>query len=852
MYNNVKRVVSVAAAAACLFSAVKLVPFSFEDVSAAEIMTPFEITKDIKIGWNLGNSLDSTTSISDPSPADTETAWGNPVTTKAMIDTVKAKGFNAIRVPTTWYQHLDSNNNIDTDYLDRVQEVVDYAYKQGMYVILNVHHEAWVNRPDLGTAYDEMSVKLTAIWKQIAERFADYDQHLIFEGMNEPRAAETDHEWYGPLQSEYDTINKLDQDFVDTVRSVDSPYQDTRLLMVPPYCATSDSSMYSNLIVPDDDYICVSLHAYSPYSFVMDKTADHTQFTAANANELKNILTAMRDNYLDKDIPVIIGEFSSSNYQNTEARCEWAEYYLTTAKEFGLPCFLWDNNVDVNPGDPSEAHGYLDRANLSWYSASEPVIDTMMDVLNDSSVVWGSKRKAPIYVHPDINSGKNLYKFAAGQTIDSSVKDGNCTPSYDVSWSVLENKDVAVKFTGTIPNLAFMDDNWDNWTEFKPYQVDKENGIAYYSYESIKAGWTFATEPTHLLFRTDGVTTITQIQLIDLPQVFDPNQGGPQPTTGEVKRPDDDPDFKFSTKTYQFAMPERAQTDKTTVTLEIGEGIAKANVGGCIGYSVGDVWNDDIQWKTDLDEDGKATVVVDVTDIPVDVKTAQIQIWWCNVDKKDKDCDLVDYKITVDGQSSTTEPTTSGGGYEFELKKYPIDGFSADTKTVTFTVTGEPKASVGGGVGYVPGDGSSEWENINWSVDLGADGTAKVTVEMPELPAGSKGGEIQVWWSNIDTVDYDYDVTDIKANGGSTVEPTTGGNLPEVTKYGDADLDGEVGISDAVTIMSYVANKVKYPLSDQALANADVNNRGDGISNMDALAVQKYLAQIINSLPETA
>ena len=107
-------------------------------------MDAFEITQDMKIGWNLGNSLDATGGYGYTGLR-TETSWGNPKTTKVMIDTVKAKGFNTVRIPTTWYPHLDDNNNIDSEWMARVHEIVDYAVSNDMYVILNLHHEEWVN-----------------------------------------------------------------------------------------------------------------------------------------------------------------------------------------------------------------------------------------------------------------------------------------------------------------------------------------------------------------------------------------------------------------------------------------------------------------------------------------------------------------------------------------------------------------------------------------------------------------------------------------------------------------------------------------------------------------------------------
>lgn len=534
------RVISASAAAFCMFSAMNYFPAGSESVTAADVMQPFEITENMKVGWNLGNTLESTSSSANPG-LNSETAWGNPKATKELISAVKAKGFNTIRVPVTWYQHVDGDFNISEEWLARVKEVVDYAYNDGMYVILNVHHEEWINRTDFATAYDDMSPKLKKLWTQIATYFADYDQHLIFEGMNEPRAAGTDIEWSGD-QACYEVVNKLDQDFVDTVRSIESPYKDTRLLMVPDYCASGYDYIYSNLEVPDDDYICVSLHAYSPYDFAMNPNADmsaHQTFTTAYANELDSLFANMREYFTDKDIPVVIGEFGASNFGNTDARAAWAEYYVAGAKKYGIPCVLWDNNVINIDTTNGEAHGYINRNSLEWYPESEPVVDAMMKSVNDDSNPWGAEKKAPVYKHKDLDSGKVLYKDDTGQKIDASVPNGNCTQNYDITWEDLIGKEVAVKYTGDKPILAFMDSNWDNWTEVNAYTTDKENGIAYYSYESIRAAWTHDTDIAHLCLRTNSVTTILEISIIDAPELVEtPTE---TPTEAPTETPSEEP-----------------------------------------------------------------------------------------------------------------------------------------------------------------------------------------------------------------------------------------------------------------------------------------------------------------------
>ena len=663
--KNFKRIVSISAAAVCMISAIKMVPFGGDSASAEGSMTAFEITENMQIGWNAGNSLDATSSSSNPGLS-SETAWGNPVITKELISAVKAKGFNTIRIPTTWYQHLDSDNNIDEAWLARVKEVVDYAYDQDMYVILNIHHEAWLNRSDFATAYDEMSPKLIKIWQQIGAYFADYDQHLIFEGMNEPRAVGLSYEWTG-TQAEYAIVNKLNADFVNTVRNIDSPYKDTRLLMIPSYCASAYDYVYKYMDIPDDDYIAVSLHAYAPYDFTMNKEVDqsaHAEFTDKYKADLDSLFGNMRSYFTDKDIPVVIGEFSASNYNNTEARAEWAEYYIAGTKKYGIPCVLWDNDAYGN-ADTSEDHSYINRNTYEWYEHSEPVIDAMMKVINDDSIVWGSEKKCPIYIHPSIDSGKTLYSNASGQTIDASVTGGNCSANYDVSWSVLEGKDVAIKFTGDTPILAFMDSAWDNWTEVSAYHVDTENGIAYYSYDTIKAAWVHSTEPVHLCARTGGVTTITQISIIGQPEIQQPTtepatNPGTEPTTEPGTEPvTESPtetttgEFVFETKSYPITLPEG---DKSVYVLSVDfEGTPGASIGGGIGYQNGEDWVN-IEWSGNIGSDGTFNLLApDITDIPDDVTSAQVQIWWSNVwdsateTATDVDCEMTGYDVLGTG-----------------------------------------------------------------------------------------------------------------------------------------------------------------------------------------------------------
>ena len=153
-----------------------------EVITIADISSQ-ELVADMKLGWNLGNTLDATGGIA----LESERAWGNPTTTQEMIDEVLAQGFNVIRIPVTWEGHFGDGPDykVHEIWMNRVQEVVDYAYNKGAYVILDIHHEEWHFPSEENK--EAASEILTALWTQIAERFKDYDEHLIFDGLNEPR-----------------------------------------------------------------------------------------------------------------------------------------------------------------------------------------------------------------------------------------------------------------------------------------------------------------------------------------------------------------------------------------------------------------------------------------------------------------------------------------------------------------------------------------------------------------------------------------------------------------------------------------------------------------------------------------
>lgn len=327
-----------------------------------------ELVKEMKVGWNLGNTLDST--ITNPKgtelPSDWETAWGQPVTTKAMIDSVAAQGFNVLRVPITWEGKFGEGPDytIDPDWLARVNEIVDYGIDDDMFVIINVHHEEW----HMPTYENEAAAQeiLTALWAQIADHFKDYNEKLIFEGLNEPRLKGTPMEWNGGNDEARDVINHWNAAFVETVRNSGGNNK-LRHLMVTPYAASSMDKVLNDFAVPDDDKVIVSIHAYLPYTFALaDNAQATTEWSAdnpADTNDIDMLMANLKDRYLDKGRAVIIGEMGTRNRMNTEARAQCAKYYSEAAHNAGIPICWWDNNAFVGGG---ENFGLFDRKTFEW------------------------------------------------------------------------------------------------------------------------------------------------------------------------------------------------------------------------------------------------------------------------------------------------------------------------------------------------------------------------------------------------------------------------------------------------------------------------------------------------------
>jgi len=371
---NNKLIRRIVAALAVAIMLIQIVPVSANaEEGTLSGKTATEITAMMGKGWNLGNTLDAQGGNKTDIYTH-ETAWGNPKVTKELIAGVKAAGFTTIRIPTTWYNYIDKSNGyqIYPEYMARVTEIVDYAYDEGLFVIINVHHEPWVNRKDIDTAYVEIGKELVAVWEQISDTFADYDQHLIFEGMNEPRAQEKDYEWTGTAAC-YEAVNYLDQLFVETVRGNGKGYNNERMLMVPGYAASSNPTVLKALKLPEINgetasNICVSVHCYSPYNFCLSDA--QTTFDPKNSSDtadIKTLFSNLKSMFISNGIPVVIGECGATNSgDNNSSRLAWFAFMGAMSNDYGIPAIVWDNGANGTSG--GECHYYFVRKTGEAYS----------------------------------------------------------------------------------------------------------------------------------------------------------------------------------------------------------------------------------------------------------------------------------------------------------------------------------------------------------------------------------------------------------------------------------------------------------------------------------------------------
>lgn len=322
----------------------------------------------MKVGLNLYNSLEAFGDWFDWKDADGndnidafQTCWGNPLVTADWFNAVKANGFNAVRIPVTWFPHMDENDQVSEKWMNRVEEVVNFALDAGLYVIINVHHDTgdggWI-AADLSNI-DEISERYVTLWTQIATRFEQYGDHLMFESYNE--ILDKNNAWANVEGDAFIAVNQLAQTFVNTIRGLGGN-NGHRNLIVNTYAAQCSSDVLGTFEIPTDqitDHLMVQIHNYDPADFCrMTKELKDDEelplWTEDYQNELAAELDVLIDYYDTYHVPIIIGEFAANDKLAEEERAKYAEFMVTYCRQnANISLFYWNNIIDRTTFQPS-------------------------------------------------------------------------------------------------------------------------------------------------------------------------------------------------------------------------------------------------------------------------------------------------------------------------------------------------------------------------------------------------------------------------------------------------------------------------------------------------------------------
>ncbi|MGN1412142.1 MAG: glycoside hydrolase family 5 protein [Oscillospiraceae bacterium] len=335
---------------------------SNDDIKSDNVTSEsLEFVSQMSLGWNLGDTLDVCNAdrngdgiLDESSSTVDETLWGNPKATQQLFQSLKDDGINSVRIPVTWRDHLDENYNIDETWLDRVQEVVDYAYNLDMFIIINIHHDgggdqnfgAWIR--NASTNKDEIIEKYKIVWQQIADRFQDYSENLIFESMNEVGFDDL------PQVQAYSLLAEFNQAFVDLVRS-SGGNNPNRYLLIAGYWTDINMTISDYFTMPNDvaNRCIVSVHYYTPWEFCTTDI-NKTWGTESEIQLMETQVNKLVDRFINCGVPVIVGEYGVGYGTEKDSQILFCETFVKLCHDNGIPTFFWDNG------------NQLDRNSYEW------------------------------------------------------------------------------------------------------------------------------------------------------------------------------------------------------------------------------------------------------------------------------------------------------------------------------------------------------------------------------------------------------------------------------------------------------------------------------------------------------
>ena len=350
--KNVKVTVTQAASSS-LYPSYNTNPIAADATGMSSNAT--ELASKMKLGWNIGNTLEATGG---------ETAWGNPKVTKALIDFVKANGFNAIRIPCSWNQYLANSTNaqIKADWLARVKEVVQYCVDNDMYVIVNIHWDGgWLENNCTEAKKVENNAKQKAFWEQIATQLRGFDEHLLFASANEPNVEDA---------TQMAVLNSYHQTFIDAVGSTGGKNAYSNGIIQGPSTDIEKTNKLMTTLPTDKvaNRMMAEVHFY-PYQFTLmtkdeswgkvfyywgagnhSTTDTERNPTWGEEADIDKLFKSMKTQFVDKGIPVILGEFGAIRRDLTgdaltlhlKSRADFLKYVVKQSRANGMIPFYWD------------------------------------------------------------------------------------------------------------------------------------------------------------------------------------------------------------------------------------------------------------------------------------------------------------------------------------------------------------------------------------------------------------------------------------------------------------------------------------------------------------------------------
>ncbi len=858
----IKKLLSVVTAAAIgLTMTTALTTGTATSTVSAASMTAVELVEDMGLGWNLGNALDSTnTWTANLDPSDIETAWGNVETTESMIKEIKKAGFNTVRIPVTWWDMTGTTGTANMDdfdgevaekFLARVKEVVDYCIDNDMYAIINTHHdEDW----EKDTSKIDIFEKL---WNQIATYFADYDEHLVFEGMNEVSFSSN---------AEAMTYN---QAFVDTVRATGGNNSD-RLLIVTAVSNNTAKALSSDFSMPDDDsdMLAVSVHYYEPSTFCVASTDStwgysSTWGTSAEYTTLENDFQDLKEKFTDNGYGVVIGEmgvcnadkyYTTTSYDKDQDSIEaYYEAVLSTAYDMeGICPIAWDDS-------DSGTIALFSRKTLSWYATE--IYDIVQNVLAGGVVDTYEKTDRVSFDAVDIaedggdswlidlsdykDLGVTISSVVVNYTMTSELGSEEYTGDMNMSFNIIEDgNDVAdptwcyldsgsLAADETTYTFDFPSDNtFVTETDDDGNAVTTLTGELDMDYLKFESWWTWSgTTGDTVTITLDSVTIIFDGYIYTDEPATTTTAATTDVTTDEDTDTDTDTDTETTTSTDTTTATTTAATETPS-----GDPVGNAYLIGSFGTAENWAADGDGITAASVTGDGTYTVSWDLSEA-----TSTGSSWFLVV------------QIDPEGDADTFT-TDTFENLEVSLDSVTVDGVAIEDLSTAYVNTRYYESD---GVTriYLHDDWTKTGALVLDDMDIESNITVTFTVSGTGLDGGSSVEETTTTTTDTMIADEETTTTTVTTTESeeTTTETTTTGTTQTAdpandSLLGDVNLDGSVSLADSIKLNKAVAGVVT--LDGVGRTNADVNADGD-VDADDALVLLKYQVGLVSSLPYT-